>query len=377
MIKKLFILFTIVLIGGLSLLFIRLKNKPTSIYPFPYFVDSAQYKTDELAEIRKSDVLIIGDHLGVQLDKYLAPVVEKLSKNLRNELKIYNWSTKTEGLHRTIKKLRVLKKVPSIIIYHGGSEEFFEDRLLTADKDIYDYNMKMFKDDRFSSLLMTLPDVSKILYKKPSKYFYLGDKIKPFNKASSSFVSQTRAEFIYHYFAIELEELATLSREKGATLIYITPPVNLEIAPRIVCDNSVSNTILTEQAEIEKLIEAGSSKEANARLKRLLSQSIANAQTYFLLGRAQLGQGLISKAKKSLSLAAAYDCGNWRSNAIFNKLIIDNAKKNGIKVIDFSTIVESGLGRNITFVDEYYPQSIYYNKLQKELILIIKSILKI
>ena len=377
MIKKLFILFTVVVLCGGSLLFIRLQNKPSSIYPFPYFVDSAQYKTDDLQDIRKSDVLIIGDHLGVELEKYLPAVTDELSKNLRNKLYIHNWSTRSEGLHRSIKKLRVLKKLPSIIFYHGGSEEFFEDRLLTVDKDIYDYNMKMFKDDRFSSLLMTFPDVSKVLYKKPTKYFFLNEKIKPFNKASSASVSQTRAELIYHYYKIQLEELAALAREKGSTLIYITPPVNLEIPPRVVCDNSVSNTILKEQSEIEKLMEKGSWKVANVRLKALLSQSLANAQTYFLLGKSQLNRGSLLEAKKNLNLAATYECGNWRSNAIFNKLIIDSAKKNGIKLVDFANIVESGLGRNITFVDEYYPQSIYYNKLQKEIILIIKSILKI
>ncbi|WP_372652089.1 hypothetical protein [Halobacteriovorax sp.] len=377
MIKKLFISLSLITIGGLSLLFIRIKNKPTTIYPFPYFVDSAQYKSPDLKEISSSDILIVGDRLGVNLDKYIPAINETLSKNLRNQLKIYNWSSKSEGLHRTLKKLRLLKKLPPIVIYSGASEEFYEERLLTADKSTHDYNMKMFKDDRFSSLLMALPDVSKVLYKKPIKYFYLKQNILPFPKASSAVVSQTRAELIYNYFSIQLDTLATISREKGSTFIYITAPVNLEIPPRIVCDNAVSSTIITEQSDIKKLIDSGQSKEASARLKKLLSQSIGNAQTYYLLGVAQLNQGLLKEAKENLSMAATYDCGNWRSNAIFNKLINRNAKKNGIKVIDFSEIVTRGLGRNITFEDEYYPQSIYYNKLQKELILTIKSILKI
>ncbi len=377
MIKKLLILLTFVAIGVSSLLFIRFKNKPTSIYPFPYFVDATQYKSPELKEISSSDILIVGDRLGVNLDKYIPEMNEELSKNLRNQLKIYNWSTKGEGLHRTLKKLKMLKKLPPIVIYAGGSEEFYEERLLTADKEIHDYNMKVFRDDRYSSLLMTFPDISKILYKKPIKYFYLNQMIVPFPKASSAAVSQTRAELIYNYFSIQLDTLATLSREKGSTFIYITAPVNLEIPPRIVCDNAVSNTIITEQSDIKKLIESGQSKEATARLKKLLSQSIGNAQTYYLLGKAQLNQGLLKDAKENLSMAATYDCGNWRSNSIFNKLIIKNAKKNGIKSIDFSEIVTRGLGRNITFEDEYYPQSIYYNKLQKELMLTIKSIFKI
>lgn len=377
MIKKLFILLTLVAIGGLSLLFIRIKNKPTTIHPFPYFVDSAQYMSPELKEIRSSDILIVGDRLGLHLDKYIPEVNETLSKNLRNQLRIYNWSSKGEGLHRTLKKLKVLKQLPPIVIYVGGSEEFYEERLLTADKKVHDYNMKIFKDDRYSSILMTFPPISKVLYKKPLKYFYLDKNVKPFPKASSALVSQTRAELIYNFYSIELDALATLSREKGSTFIYVTSPINLEIAPRIVCDNAVSNTIIAEQADIQQLIESGQSKEATGRLKKLLSQSIGNAQTYYLLGKAQLNQGLLKDAKENLAMAATYDCGNWRGNAIFNTLMNRNAKKNGIKAIDFSEIVTRGLGRNITFEDEYYPQSIYYNKLQKELILTIKSILKI
>ncbi|CBW26327.1 putative exported protein [Halobacteriovorax marinus SJ] len=377
MIKKLFILFTVASIAVGALFIIRIQNKPTTIYPFPYIVDGAQYKSADLKEIRSSDILIVGDRMGEYLEKYIPAVNETLSKNLRNKLNIYNWSAANEGLHRTIKKLRVLKKLPPIVIYVGGSEEFFENRVITADKDVYDYNMKIFKDDRFSSLLMTVPQVSKIIYKKPTKYFYLDHTIKPFAKASGAKVSQTRAELIYNYYMIELEELASLAREKGSTFIYITPPVNLEIPPRIVCDNAVSSTILDEQSDIKKLIESGRSKEASARSKKLLSKSIGNAQTYYLMARAQLNQGILKEAKKNFQMAATFDCGNWRSNAVFNKLIQNNAKKNGIKLIDFANIVESGLGRNITFVDEHYPQTIYYEKLQKEIILAIKTILKI
>lgn len=377
MIKKLFILLTFIGLGVLALFIVRIKNKPTSIYPFPYFVNSKQYKSADLEEIRNSDVLIVGDRYGKHLDKYIPEVNETLSKNLRNKLRIYNWSEDHEGLHRTLTKLKLLKKLPPIVIYVGGSEEFYENRILTADKNTYEYNMKIFKDDRFSSLLMTIPDISKVLYKKPIKYFFLDESIKPFTKASSAIISQLRAEFVYHYYTMQLEELASLSREKGSTFIYITPPVNLEIAPRVVCDNSISKTIMQEQNDINKLIERGKSKEATSRLKSLLSQSIGNAQTYYLLGKALLNQGRIKESKENFNLAATYDCGNWRSNIIFSKMITASAKKNNIKVLDFAEIVESGFGRNITFIDELYPQAIYYSKLQNELILTIKTILNI
>ncbi|OUR97198.1 hypothetical protein A9Q84_12795 [Halobacteriovorax marinus] len=375
MIKKISILFLLLLLGTGTFVYLKFKTTPTTIYPYPFVV--AASKVADRVKIQESDILIIGDRLGSSLNKYLPGINESISKNLRNPLKIYNWSAEGEGLHRTLKKLKSLKKIPSMVLYFGGSEEFLEERFLTRDRQIFEANFKIFKDDRYSSILMSFPWTSKFLYKAPSKYFYLKKEIKAFKKASSSKVSQLRAEYIYKYYQLQLEELSSFMREKGSTLVFVTAPINLEVAPRIVCDNSITNTIMIEQNDIDKLLKKGQSKEALARLKMLAGQSFGNATTYFQLGRAYLLQGNIKEAKKNLLLASAFDCGNWRGNPIFNKILKNHATKNDISLVDFAIIVESGLARNITFVDDIFPQSIYYDKLKAELILVIKQIFKI
>lgn len=375
MIKKISLLFLLLCVASGGFVYFKFKTMPTHVYPYPFLV--SKVKSTEINKIQNSDILIIGDRFGQSLNKYLPGINENISKNLRNPLKIYNWSKEREGLHRSIRKLKSLKKLPPMVLFFGASEEFYEERFLTRDRKIFERNLNIFKNEKFSSILLSFPWTSKFLYKSPTKFFYLKDEIKPFKKARSSRTSQLRAEYIYKYFQLELEELSAFIREKGSTLVFVTAPINLEVAPRIVCENSITNTIMIEQNDIEKLIKKGKSKVALARLKMLLEQSFGNATTYFQLGRAHLLQGNIKEAKKNLLLATAFDCGNWRSNPIFNKILKNHAKKNDISLVDFSTIVESGLARNITFVDDIFPQSIYYNKLEEELILVIKQVFKL
>jgi len=375
MIKKIALLLLLICLGTGGFVYFKFKTMPTLVYPYPFIVND--FKTEERQKIENSDILILGDRLGQSLNKYIPSINENISKNLRNPLKIYNWASAKEGLHRSLKKLKSLKKVPPMVLFFGSSEEFLEERFLTRDRRTFEKNINIFNDEKLSSILMSFPWTSKFLYKPPSKFFYLKDDVVPFKKASNSKVSQLRAEYIYKYFQIELNELSSFIREKGSTLVFVTAPINLEIPPRIVCDNSITNTIMIEQNDIEKLLKMGKSKVALARLKKLAEQSFGNATTYYQLGRAYLLQGNIKEAKKKLLLASAFDCGNWRANPIFNKILKKHASKNDALIVDFSTIVQSGLARNITFVDDIFPQSIYYNKLETELILIIKQIFKI
>ncbi|WP_127715951.1 hypothetical protein [Halobacteriovorax sp. HLS] len=375
MIKKILILLTIITLGGAGFIYIKYKNTIATVYPYPYFVKYELPK--EVNEIENADVLIVGDALGVSLNRFLPEIISTLSKNLRTELKIYNWSESEAALHRTLIKLRKLKKTPPIVIYIGSTQEFLEKRLMVADRKVYDANLALFEDERFSSAIMSFPILSKFIYQKPSKYFILDDKVVPFNRAKTSFISQTRAEYIYKYYQLQLKQLTSLMRERGSTLIAVTTPINLEVAPRLVCDNAETNTIMIEQNDIEKLLKSGKSKEALKRSKALVANSTGNARTYYQLGRAYLLEGDLSKAKENLSLASAFDCENWRSNPIFNKILTKHFQENGHRIIDFANIVESGLGRDITFKDDIYAQDVYYQKLSKEFISTIKTILKI
>jgi hypothetical protein len=348
---------------------------PTTIYPYPYFVKPIKEKSS--ADIANANVLILGDRLGQSLNRFIPGITSTLSKNLRSDLKIINISENGMALHRVIAKVRSLEKLPAITMVVGNGQEFLEDRILTSDKLIYDENFNIFKDEKLSSLILSFPILSRFIYKKPTKYFQLNEEIIPFKKASKARVSQLRAEYIYKYYQLQLNELTTLMREKGSTLVFITNPINFEVPPRLTCDNSITNTIMIEQKDIEKLLKKKRSKDALRRLLPLSKNSFGNARTQFLLGKAYFLEGNLKKSKEHFSLASALDCENWRSNPIFNKLLIKHAKKNDLQVINFSQIVNSAFGKNVTFKDDLYPQDLYYQKLSKEIILTIKSILKI
>jgi hypothetical protein len=375
MIKKILIFLLLIIFASAGFVYFKYKTTPTSIYPYPYFV---KLKTpDNISDIENSDVLILGSQIARSLDRFIPQITTELSKNLRTELKFYNWSHDEEGLHRSIAKLKLLKKLPPVVIIAGVGNEFLEERLLTRDKNIYEENFEIFKDDKLSSTIISFPVLSRFIYKKPFKYFFLQEEIKPFNKASSSRVAQLRAEYIYKFFKIQLEELSTIIREKGSTLVLISNPVNLEVAPRLICENSVTNTILIEQNDIEKLLKAGKSKDALSRLLPLASNSIGNARTHFQLGRAYLLEGNVKKAKEQFFLSSSFDCANWRVTPVFNKLLDAHAKKTDTTFLDFALFVESGLGRDVTFKDDIYPQDLYYQRFSKEIIQTIKNIFKI
>ena len=375
MLKKILILFFFILLGSSSFVYFKYKTMPTSIYPYPYIVKKAKLKNSK--EVADANVLILGDRLGMSLNRFIPGITSTLSKNLRTELKILNLSQNGMALHRVIATVRSLDKLPAITIIIGSGQEFLEERIRTSDKDIYEENFKIFSDEKFSSLILSFPILSRFIYKKPTKYFVLGEDVIPFKSASKSRVSQLRAEYIYKYYQLQLKELTTLMREKGSTLVFITNPVNLEVAPRLTCDNSITNSIMIEQKDIEKLLRQKRSKDALLLLTPLAKNTFGNARTHFLLGRAYLLEGNLKKSKEQFSIASALDCANWRANPIFNKLLVNHSKKNDIKVIDFSKIVDASFGKNITFKDDLFPQDLYYQKLSKEIILTIKSILQI
>ena len=73
--------------------------------------------------------------MGSALQRFLPEMIERLSKDLNEPIKIYNWSKPNEGLHRTISKLKSLKKLPPMVIFHGASQEFFEKKVCCIGKD--------------------------------------------------------------------------------------------------------------------------------------------------------------------------------------------------------------------------------------------------
>lgn len=87
--------------------------------------------------------------------------------------------------------------------------------------------------------------------------------------------------------------------------------------------------------------------------------------------------GDVKTGKNYLYQAAAFDCELWRINPVFNFIMQKKVKKNGLDLIDFDQMVNNFYGKNVLFLDNEYPQDIYYQALAKELTYKIKYIFEL
>ncbi len=288
--------------------------------PFPYRF--GRWIPEGLGDAQKADILIIGDRLGVWLNRFLPDLSQKFKKGPR----IYNWSAQNEGLHRSLHKILSLKTFPSVIIYHGGSEEFFERRFSSL-------GPTPIKDTR------PLDDLSKL----------------------------KSMEETYHIFSQEFQKFIDVIISQNSKLIVITPPINILKEYRRVCSQSTTSSLNQRADEMESVVKKGQGKIAVKELSRLIKLSPTNARLHYILGRAYLSLGHYKKAVESLDKAAIFDCETWRGHLVFNRIMINKAAKTQQQVINFHRDIHSLLGRKKLFRDDIYPQDIYYRVLINKL----------
>jgi hypothetical protein len=372
-IKKILLIFSIlliILIGGLAYI---LSDKPTMITPFTYQV--SEHVNLGLKQAESADVLIVGDRMGLYLNNFLNPLVENLNKDLKKELKIYNWSREKEGLHRTFYKLKKLKKLPPVIIYQGGSYEWFDKKYDETEKRKILFNFRQFENEKIISSIITFPFLSKLFYKKVKMYPILNLDPKQKVNQSTNFDAK---ELDFLYYKYELNEMVDYIKQNKSNIILITSPLNLLIPPRETCSESTTNTIVEVQQEIEDQIKNGDYKNAYNSAKLLEKESVANAKTHYLLGITAKYNNEILAARDALLKATLFDCYNWHGNSVYNSIILQTAIDYQTQVIDFEKETSfTNLQDEQVYIDEIFPQNIYYNNLINELTIIVKKYLNI
>ncbi len=367
MLKKLFLASFIIVSALGACYFYYLSEKRILITPYPYKMQD--FKLADSGAAEGADILIIGDRMGKALDKQM--------ETLKNstQMKIYNWSTPHEGLHRSIHKLNSLNKFPSIIIYHGASEELFERKFSVSDKRSLEKNFQVFYNEKFISLIITFPWVSKLLYQKMN-YFDLYPTIKENKQNFSPEEKLSIKQMSFMLFEQEIKDLIELVRLKKSKLIFITTPLNHNIPPRETCAHASTQGTIEMQTDINHRINLGQFKEAFSLVKQLSEVTKSNAQSFYLMGLAARGIGDLKLARNAFSKASAFDCANWRGNAVYNTIMINEANKRQIPVIDFDLQVNFNDNPEATFFDDLYPQNIFYQSLAKDLDETIKNISK-
>jgi hypothetical protein len=377
MIKKFFIILLVLLLGAAAFLYFEYSAKKTLITPYPYsFNTNAKMALEkEIVEAGNAKILIVGDRMGEVMSKYTPELIDELAKSFKFQPKIYNWSKPHEGLHRTLNKLKSLKKFPSIIIYHGASSELFEKTFDVTDKEAIFKNFSFYDDEKIISLIITFPWLSKIIYKK-MHYVELGP-IKEYQNQLPSTSKILEKEVSFKLFDYELRELIDLVKDKKSNLILITTPLNLEVRPHEICSHSTTNAVIEMQQEIEELLKEGNFKKAYPKALALSNETVSNALSFYLLGQASMGLGDLPMARESFQKATVFDCSSWRGNAVYNAIMKSTAKKRQVTLIDFDQYMASALSKDGLFMDDIFPQNVFYQTMIGELKENLKKILSV
>jgi hypothetical protein len=381
MLKKIFI-FTFIVLAALSAyLYWDYSKKRTIIIPYTYsFLNSfdKNYESHHAAEIKQAEsakILIVGDRMGKTLDAFKLDIQSQFGEAFKTPPSIFNWSADNEGLFRTIHKIKMLKKLPPIIIYFGASSELTEKKFRVEDKINILKNFTTYDDERLISLIITFPWLSKILYKNV-QYFDLAENIE-YKTLLAAPQKLEEKELSFKFFQYEMKELIDYIKDKKSNLILITTPINLEVEPKEVCAHGSNDQIIGIQQEIEAEINDGAFKSALPKAVELYQVTPSNARSAYLLGRASLGVGDLKMAREKLLQASVYDCSNWRGNAVYNAIMKSLALKNQVQLIDFEQFMTSNLSKEGLYFDEIVPQNIFYQSMIKELGDILKKILSV
>ena len=350
------------------------KDNPTRIIPYPYIFED--YAPKSIEEAESAQILMLGDKAALDLEKYMPDAIEELSSNLKNNLPYFNWGREDEGIHRSLAKLRSMEKWPPIVIFVLGNSEFLEQKFYLKDYNTIMKNFDRYENGKLLTAIMAYPPLSKVVY-TPPRYVVMGEEIKKGSEEAENVKRMAYYKMFYKLFDKEVEELIVMAREKESTLILITSPVNLDIAPKKVCLNTETDTLAEYQFVLEDQMERKEYKIAYEKLKELSKVSMANAKTWYLLGKASKEVGDYELARTSMRKATAFDCKPWRTNHILNTIMKRKAQALGSIVIDFDQMININYGRDVLFLNDFQPQGVYYDRLVETLKEKIKSIFKL
>lgn len=364
------ILVTACLLGFGALIFQRFEANEETIVPFPYkFSKSpAEYKVE-------APILVVGDRMGERLARFNRELVEVISSNIDNKIKIQSLAKSNYGIHRTLEDLKTIKKWPQILIYHGGSEEFLEKKFDKAYDSQIKKNFERFSDERIQTLIILYPWLSRLVY-EPIKKINLSPAPQLVEELTEEqYLSTLDTELLL--FKEHLQELVKLSQDRNALLILTTTPINLDVPPKKVCSISTNIDVEKDIRTLKDLLRKNDVKKAYALSSKLVTKHVGNAQLYYIHGQITRRLGNLQEAVKFLVESSAYDCNPWRATHLQNNIIRAVARDNQVILFDFAELTDRDYTKNRTFFDEIYPQNLYYELAINQLGILIKNILKI
>jgi tetratricopeptide (TPR) repeat protein len=353
----------------------RYSNNKTSIVPYPFAIDTklnASIQTD-------APIIIVGDMMAKRLATYAKALSKKISGDIQKPIQIESFASDGEGLHRTLDKIKKLKRLPFVIIYLGNIDNNKELTFYNKDMAVILKNLKLYYNPLIQSVLMMEPRFSRFIY-SPVKYSYLSEKIIPDNNFTKDkdHLYQKRMEVNFKLYEAMLNDFFKYTLKANSVVIPITTALNLKIKPKKSCYGSFDQSTHEDYKKVISLLKQNDFKAAYTLSRELVLINANHASTQYLHAVASERINKFSEAQKHYELAMAYDCGiPDKGSPIYNAILRSSAKKNGLAYLDFHQYLTDQSKTNHIFMDELYPQDFYLDKLTDMLALRIKKLLKL
>lgn len=362
--------FFLALLSGGYFIFDRWSKNPEEIVPYPY---EFSYRAPAMKP--DAPILIVGDRMGSYFARFKEELAATISKNLDNIIKVQSIASPGLGLHRTLHQLKSLSQWPQIVIYHGASEEFSEEKFRLSEIRKISENFRLYQDDRVHTALILYPWLSRLAYTPVARKVLKDIPELKTELPEKEYLGRLQTELLL--FEEQLNQLVALARDRNSLLILTTTPINLDIAPKSVCSFSTTDEIEASVAQIKGLIERGDWKTAWQESQKATAQFAGNPRLFHLAGSVAKKLGKTNEAVNLMLQASSYECSAWRTTEVQNSIIRKVARNQQVLLFDFSRLVEKEWASNVTFFDDLHPQNIYYDKAMNQLGLAIRRILKL
>ncbi len=364
---KIKLLFGLGSIVAFSLYFL---SRPTQIRPYPYY-----FQENPPIEFEKTPPLaIVGDRLAEKFQEFIPLMQEEISINLKHPIQIVTFGKKTFALHRTLNQIKRMKTLPKVILYLGGSEEFFENKYQMSEVASVRRNFLRYKDTTYQSILYIAPSFSKFLYEKIGPVV-LGPSVTKINE--NILFDGVHSEVEYLHYEMALDELIKYVKSRNSLFVAITTPLNLSAPPGAACSFVESQEITAQLNQVRDLINKNDFKGAYGLINNLKEISAANAKYYYLKGIIERKLALFKPARESLIKSVAFDCSKYRGDPVFNQILKKVAGQHQVFLFDFEKLIYADWGENVLFFDEIYPQNFYFQRSARALAKVIKKLLKL
>ncbi|MAZ49656.1 MAG: hypothetical protein CME65_13935 [Halobacteriovoraceae bacterium] len=369
--KVLIIGLSLPLLAGILFFVNRYQNNRATVIPYPFIFPPSQEKIE-----LEAPILIIGDRMAARLDTFKDQLAKKISNNISGQIKIQTLAGEGQNIHRSLKKLKSLERLPLVIIFLSNTDENYESLFAPRNYQQIVNNLDLYQDINLQSLLMLFPWLSKLVY-SPVNYKELGPTIKPRQTAVPERLVYKHNEILFRLYEASFGEILQYAKKSTSYVIPVTTPINLSIPPKSACYGSIDRSYFEEFKEAKALFSKSDFKGAFNITKELALLNPYSAEILYLHSRILYKLNEFSKAHDYGELAVSYDCGRTGANPILNEIMKKTAQKYNFPTFDYHTYLADESTRNSVFIDDIYPQDYYLGKLTDILALKIQKLLKL